>query len=133
MKVIFCRSRKIGSVLIRAVTFSKWSHVALMFSGDMVLEATWPRVRITSLEEVIRTHDAFEIRNLDIEPDMIKWGLQQVGKPYDISGLFAVLMPYRKWVSDDKWFCSELLAAMTGEFFEAGRVSPQMLYLVSTK
>lgn len=131
MKVIFCRSRKIGSVLIRLFTFSKWSHVALILPDGRVLEAVYPKVRLTTVEEVISTHDAFEIRSLDIEPEMVEWGLRQVGKPYDIWGLFAVLMPYRKWMQDGKWFCSELLAAMTGKFTEAVRVSPQVLYLVS--
>ena len=35
------------------------------------------------------------------------------------------------WDTDDKWFCSELIAHSTGRFFDVGRVTPQMLYLIS--
>lgn len=133
MKVIFCRSHLPGSYLIRLVTLSKWSHCALVIKDNVCLEATYPQVRLTTLEEIKRTHSSWEIRELDIEPDMLDWGVQQVGKPYDISGLLGFFQPNRKWQKDDKWFCSELLAAMTGFFQEDGRVTPQMLLLISKK
>ena len=131
MRVIFCRSSKIGSWLIRALTFSKWSHVALVIGPNAVIEATWPNVRLSTITELISTHTVCEMRELPITADQAQWVHSQIGKPYDLGALFAVLMPYRAWTTDDKWFCSELIASATGLFIETCRVSPQMLYLLS--
>jgi uncharacterized protein YycO len=131
MKVIFCRSWLPGSVLIRMLTFSKWSHVAVVTNGGVVIEAVWPRVRINTLEKLRSTHRVCEEREIDIPAESVNWLYLQVGKPYDISALFAVLIPWRKWDEDDKWFCSELVARAMGLFEESNRVSPQTLYLLS--
>jgi uncharacterized protein YycO len=134
MKVIFCRSWLPGSLLIRALTFSKWAHVAVVCPDGAVLEATWPHgVRWSTLGALLATHSSFEERTLPITPEAFAWLRAQVGKPYDISALFAVLNPWRDWQEDDKWFCSELIGRATGLFEDASRVSPQTLYLVSKK
>jgi hypothetical protein len=131
MKVIFCRSHLPGSYAIRALTFSRWSHVALILPDGRVLEATWPKVQPTTVEAVIAAHSAYEIRELGIPEHRIPWLLDQVGKYYDLGALAMYLNPWRDWTENDRWFCSELLAAAMDLFNEAGRVSPQMLYLVS--
>ena len=48
MKVLFCTSNKIGAVLIRGVTWSKWSHVAILLGDGTVVEAVYPKVRRVS-------------------------------------------------------------------------------------
>ena len=48
MRVLFCTSKLPGAAIIRAVTWSDWSHVAII-DGEEVIEATWPAVRITPL------------------------------------------------------------------------------------
>lgn len=133
MKVAFCRSNRLGSWLIRLLTFSKWSHVAVVFGQDdtSAIEAAVPRVRFTTLDKLRRTHTTVEVRELDITPAAVLWMVAQVGKPYDFWALFAVVMPWRDWMEDDKWFCSELIARATGLFEDATRVTPQMLYLLS--
>lgn len=128
MKILFSRSRLPGSYLIRWLTFSQWSHVALLMDNGDVIEATWPKVRKSNIKEFVRAHPDFVIRYLDGDEDRV---LSQIGKDYDISGLFMFLNPWRDWTTDDKWFCSELIAYATGLFTENSRVSPQMLYLVS--
>lgn len=45
MRVLFCTSKLPGAVLIRAITWSDWSHVALI-DGEEAIEATWPAVRV---------------------------------------------------------------------------------------
>ena len=131
MRVLFCRSRAIGSVLIRALTFSRWSHVAVCINDTEAIEATWRYVRRVPIAQIVAHHSTSEYRELPLAKDAVPFLLAQVGKHYDLSALFAVLMPYRNWATDDKWFCSELVAAATELFTEANRVSPQMLYLLS--
>ena len=48
MRVLLCTTDKIGSRIIRAVTWSRWSHAAII-DGDEIIEAVWPRVRVSSL------------------------------------------------------------------------------------
>ncbi len=55
MRVLFCTSKLPGAALIRAVTWSDWSHVAIV-DGEEVIEATWPAVRVVPLAEVIAKH-----------------------------------------------------------------------------
>jgi len=110
MRVLFCTSKLPGAVLIRAVTWSQWSHVALV-DGDEVIEATWPAVRVAPLAEVIAKHSAHVIVDLPCHSPakVIKAARSQVGKPYDLTALFGLLVR-RDWQEDDSWFCSELVA-----------------------
>jgi hypothetical protein len=109
------------------MTFSKWSHVGLVLP-DVVVEATWPCVKATPIAEFLAKHPDREFRTLEGAPEVV---MQEIGKPYDVSGLFMLLNPWRDWNTDDKWFCSELIASATNLFTESSRVTPQMLYLVS--
>lgn len=138
MKVLFCRSNAVGSWLIRLITWSEWSHVALLVDEDTAIEATWPRVREVALEEILAHHT----ENLTVElpchnpAAAIKWAREQVGKPYDAWALVGFLL-HRDWTEPWEWFCSELVA----QAFEEGRsplfrpeavfrVTPQMLWML---
>ena len=111
MKVLFCTSNKIGSVLIRGVTWSKWSHVALLLDDGTAIEAVWPKVRRVSAEEIIKNHSSYEIVDFQGFDDqkIIDAAMSQLGKPYDITALFG-LLAHRDWQETDSWFCSELVA-----------------------
>jgi uncharacterized protein YycO len=138
MRVLFCTSKLPGAVLIRAVTWSDWSHVALV-DGDEVIEATWPAVRVTPLADVIAKHAAHVIIDLPcLCPEAaIAAARGQVGKPYDLTALFGLLM-HRDWQEDDSWFCSELVAWV---FAQGGtplfrpeamhRITPQHLWMLA--
>lgn len=139
MTLIFCRSNTVGSWLIRLLTFSKWSHVAVVRPDGRAVEAVWPCVRITPLHDILRKHDHTELRTFG--PFTNPYGMPekpdrfdveaQLGKPYDVFGVLMFVNPWRRWRQDDKWFCSELIAQATEMFDECDRVSPQMLYLLS--
>lgn len=138
MRVLFCTSKLPGAVLIRAVTWSQWSHVALI-DGEEVIEATWPAVRIAPLSDVIAKHSAHTIVDLPCQSagEIIKAARSQVGKPYDLTALFGVLM-HRNWQESGSWFCSELVA---WAFAQGGsplfrpdslhRVTPQHLWMLA--
>ena len=113
MIVLFCRSKTISSWLIRQFTWSDYSHVAILEpDGDHVIEARWPEVRMCHLADVIS--DNHVVTAVDIpcaDPQSaILWAWNQVGKPYDLLALFAFLFHRRNWISEGKWFCSELVA-----------------------
>lgn len=138
MRVLFCTSQLPGAVLIRGVTWSDWSHVALV-DGDDAIEATWPVVRVVSLAEVIAAHSAHVIVDLPCRDPAaaIAAARAQAGKPYDLTALFGLLM-HRDWQEDDRWFCSELVA---WAFAQGGtplfrpeamhRITPQHLWMLS--
>ena len=138
VKLLFCTSQKIGAVAIRAVTWSKYSHVALL-DGDEVIEATWPAVRVAPLAEVIAAHSAHVIVDLPCHSpaEVIKAARSQVGKPYDWKALVGFLM-HRDWEDPHAWFCSEIVPWAIHQSGHAlfrpsvmRRVTPQHLWMVS--
>ena len=62
-----------------------------------------------------------------------KWINKQVGKKYDLLGIFGLWLK-RRWQDDDAWFCSELLVAGMHKFkivkvdSQPHRITPQMMY-----
>ena len=138
MRVLFCTSQLPGAVMIRAVTWSDWSHVALV-DGDEAIEATWPAVCVTPLADVIAKHSAHVIIDLPCRSsvEIIAAARSQVGKGYDLTALFG-LLARRDWQEPDKWFCSELVA---WAFSQGGsplfrpeamhRITPQHLWMLA--
>lgn len=140
MKLLFCRSNTIGSRLIRLVTWSDWSHVAIV-DGDEVIEAIWPRVRVAKLADVIVSHTELRIEDYPTPRDgeIVAAARSQIGKRYDLLGMLGIGL-HRDWQDDDAWWCSELPAwacAQAGvPFFRAEalhRVVPQHWWMLYPK
>lgn len=110
MKLAFCRSKTIGSWLIRKITWSHWSHVAIV-DGDEIIEATYPRVRVSSLDHLHFNHDEILIVEFptDKDRDIIAFARSQLGKRYDLIGILGLWL-HRDWQNEDQWWCSELPA-----------------------
>ena len=137
IKIFFSDSDKIGAKLIRAATWSEYSHVGLIdsvnntvidsrFSAGGVSEypidelySQYPRILVTALYDV--PHSAIDIART------------QIGKKYDWTALAGLWM-HRDWQRDDSWFCSELVAwccKVAGYPIinkQSGRVTPQDLF-----
>lgn len=138
MRVLFCTSKLPGAVLIRAITWSDWSHVALI-DGEEAIEATWPAVRVAPLSEIIAKHSDFVVVDIpcDDPAAVIAAARSQVGKPYDLTALLGLLVR-RDWQEADAWFCSELTA---WAFQQGGsplfrpealyRITPQHLWMIA--
>lgn len=138
MKILFCTSKLPGAALIRAVTWSDYSHVAII-DGDEAIEAVWPCVRVSPLADVIASHPEHVIADFPcLSPiDAIKAARSQVGKPYDLAGILGIGL-HRDWQETDSWFCSELVA---WAFVQGGtplfrpeamhRITPQHLWILS--
>lgn len=139
MKVLFCTSNLPGAVLIRGVTWSKWSHVALVLDDGTAIEATWPKVRRVALTDITSKHSKYVIIDIptDCDNQIIDAAMSQIGKPYDITALFGILV-HRSWSDTDSWFCSELVAwsfAQSGNSLfreeDVHRITPQNLWMLN--
>jgi len=138
MRIMFCTSDKIGARLIRAVTWSSFSHVCIL-DGDEAIEAVWPRVRCVPISEVIWSHTRYAIVDITCPDDAagIAWARAQIGKPYDLFGMIGLGLNHN-WQDDAKWWCSEHL---TGTVLAAGRqifregmmhrITPQHLWMLN--
>ena len=138
MQVLFCTSKLPGAAIIRAVTWSKWSHVALI-DGDNAIEAAWPRVRVRPLADVLADHPNYTIADIPCEDPnaVLNAARSQIGKPYDLTALLGLWL-HRDWQEDNKWFCSELLAWAFTQAREplfrtdaVKRITPQHMWMVS--
>jgi len=95
--------------LIRLVTFSKYSHCELVING--VSYSSSPRDGGVRLK-IIPFDDQWDI--IEIVGDGVKainFFNKNVGKKYDLWGAVKTVIPFVQ-NNSDKWFCSELIAAM---------------------
>lgn len=139
MKTVFCRSPNIGSLLLRTALWSSWSHCGIIlpdgsvvhadaYQGGVVHESwdkfSWARTRLSTKFIELPDDDAAH-----------KFALDQIGKPYDWSGVIGIGIR-RNWQADTAWFCSELVeaACVAGgrQRFENNiwRVNPQHSWMV---
>jgi hypothetical protein len=122
--VLLFRGRGLLSLIIRVITRSPYSHVGLLYSFEgrvYCVEAVGAGVRIILLSELLQHYDGgvdyFEVEASDKQRRRaVSFCFQQLGKIYDKPGIFrfaASLIFDRRAVSprDDRWFCSELVAA----------------------
>ena len=140
IRVVFCRSNRMRSWIIRAITWSAWSHVALV-DGDEAIEAVWPGVRAAPLSNVLEHYAAHAFADLPCADPAaaLQAARSQIGRPYDWKALVGFLL-HRDWEDERAWFCSELVA---WAIHQAGkplfrvsvlrRVTPQHLWMVSSE
>lgn len=111
VSVVFCRNKKIGSLLIRLFTWSRWSHCAII-NDQSVIEARMPLgVVVRPLSDFIKDYSSYEVVKFKVESKskVISAALSQKGKPYDYMAIIGILFK-RDWQNKSKWFCSELVA-----------------------
>jgi len=117
MIVLHSRSATIPSATVRFMTWSEFSHVAVLTPSGTVLEAVFPRVReVPLIQYLAEQGETWAVDRPCADPvAALAWGRSQIGKRYDLLALVGVAV-HRDWHRDDRWFCSEFMAAM----FEKG-------------
>lgn len=139
MKLIFGASRMPGSLLLQFFTFSRWSHVGIVYDG-LVIEARFPRVRMTTVAEFQSHYQRWEFAELPCQDEAAAeaYARSRIGRLYDLGGLLAFPFQHRAWESSSRDFCSELpirAAAAGGTRYvrdgSLGRVTPGVLYDIS--
>ena len=134
IRLLFSTSHHPMSAVIRACTWSKWSHVALV-AGPCAIEAVTTGVRkVPVLEAMDRAKRAAVVELPCRDPRaVIAAAESQLGKPYDFTAIVGLGL-HRDWQEDDRWFCSELVAWAFAEAgtplfrTEAWRITPQDIY-----
>lgn len=102
------------SSLIRWRTGSRFNHCDFVLPDGTLLGAV-PGVGVT--RHSVGAEKAFALYEVEIE-NGYEYAISQMRKPYDFGAIVGLGLPFpRNWQSDDKWFCSELLAA---SLFKAG-------------
>jgi len=139
VSLLFSTSGHPMSAVIRACTWSSWSHVALI-DGDEVIEASAPAGvrRFPVVQAIDHARKAVIVDLSCRDPQaVIAAAASQIGKPYDYTAIVGLGL-HRDWQEDDAWFCSELVAwsfQHAGEpLFRAEclrRVTPQHLWMLS--
>lgn len=139
VRVLFSRRRLPGSLAIRLVTWSQWSHVEII-DGDQVIGANMVGgVSLTPLRKRLEVSSLVAVVDFPCADPaaVIAAARSQLGKGYDYFGLLGILARQRNWQSTEDWFCSELVA---WAFAEAGyplfrvelgsRIVPQHLWML---
>lgn len=95
---------------IRLKTSSEYSHVDFVLPDGLFLGALpMPGVCIHKHEQPKEAFFGLELTEEQIT-QVLAFAKSQVGKLYDYSGIIG-FAAHRDWQEDDRWFCSELVAA----------------------
>ncbi len=145
VRVLFTRRHHPGSLAIRLVTWSAWSHVDLLLdepgAAARLVGAVAPSGVIETPMSIRLAHASraaiveFPVRNPQAVLDA---ALGQIGRPYDWLGCAGIALRNRDWQEPDSWFCSELVAYAFGQAGEplfredmVSRVTPQHLWMLA--
>lgn len=139
INLLFCTNpRNPLSWVIRAGSWSKWSHVAIIDGDDVIEAVAIDGVVVTPLADRKASDPTWQIVTLPCaKPDaVISAARSQLGKPYDYTGVLGIGL-HRDWQQTNRWFCSELVAWAFEQggspLFRAGasrRVTPQDVWMV---
>ncbi len=140
MQAVFCRRRKLGSVLLRTALWSSWSHCGIVTPEDTVIEAAaFHGVRERPLAQFLADVSRYSVKTIALPDDAraIAFARAQIGKPYDWAGVIGLGLRRDDWQADSAWFCSELVeaAAAAGRrqrfVAQVWRVTPQHSWMVA--
>lgn len=138
MKIGLYRHTGFISWLIKCQTRSEYSHSSLLFSDNVLIEATSPKVRKIENPAPDLKCDWFTV---DCSPEqeaaIRQFAEAQIGKPYDLTMVIRfVTRQQESRKSKGAWFCSELVFAAVQKCginlldrIEPWAVSPEILSL----
>lgn len=134
MIVHFVRDKSLVSRVIRFMTLSEFSHVAVQISGDIWEARMSEGVERTTLYEFRERHPVTVTRQVWVDTACAtNWLNRQVRKRYDWGGLFGFIAQ-RDWQNQQAWFCSELAAGViahcgnSARKLRTDRVTPRDLF-----
>ncbi|MGH8073653.1 MAG: YiiX/YebB-like N1pC/P60 family cysteine hydrolase [Lysobacter sp.] len=136
VRVVFSRRHHIGTVLLRAFLWSRWSHCAIVDADEVVEATAMHGVQCRPLAALLAESSEYEIVEFPARDPakVIAAARAQIGAGYDWLGVLGIGFR-RRWQGADTWFCSELVAHAfhaAGEPLvrvDAWRITPRDLYL----
>lgn len=139
VQLLFTRRRLIGSLLIRGVTWSAFSHVEIVL-GDQVIGANMiTGVGLVPLKERLEKSSYAALVNVPCQDAQAvkRMAMSMIGASYDYWGLLGIVLHSDRFDSKARFFCSEFVA---WAFEKAGtplirpeitgRVTPQHLWML---
>lgn len=138
VSLLFTRRHHPGSVIVRAGTWSAWSHVDLIDGTTLLGAAAFEGVQRTSMAARVSKASRAAIMTIPCESagTVLAAARSQIGAGYDWLGTFGIALR-RDWQEPDRWFCSELVAfafQMAGHpLFRADalpRITPQHIWML---
>lgn len=121
-QIVLCKNRSLGSLFLRFVMWSRWSHSALYDAEQgVVYDSTLLQggVKARPADQFFAHYTSFEFRDLEVSDENAQiarnWLAAQVGKRYDWTALVGFLF-HRDWQEPDSWFCSELTETFRATF-----------------
>lgn len=109
IRMMFTNSKTPMSPLIRAVTWSDFSHCVVLIDDDTIIHSDFHGVRIEPIKDLQNRSKNWMIVEYECERpnDVIEACKSQLGKPYDFTGLFGIILRDVDLQDDSKWWCSE--------------------------
>lgn len=138
IQVVFSKRVHPGSYLIRAVTWSEWSHCELLLPDGRLLGAAAPHgVGYDTMDNRLSIASAAAVMRFPGDADAaVRFATEQLGKPYDFKGVVGIGL-HRDWEEDSSWWCSEFVgkALLEGGFMpyraeSIRRMTPQHLWML---
>lgn len=114
LRILFTTSKLPLSPLIKLVTWSKYSHIAIIINDKWVMHSDFNGVHIEPLEDLLgrsKTYMIAEYECIDSQA-MIDEGIKLLGRPYDYGALIGILIRRIELQDDSKYVCSEFPAAL---------------------
>lgn len=133
MKVILSKSNTVSSWAIRAFTWSSWSHCGIL-DGEYVIESTAKDgVVRTHFDDFIAKYSSHKIITVPHKDGYKERLVEHLGKGYDWGAIYGLVLR-SDWSNYNKWFCSELVAYVSGVFRKDAtkRVTPQHIYMIGS-
>lgn len=134
MELLFINRPTLACYAIRALTASRWSHVACRIDGWVYESRAATGVQRVSIVAAIQDSQEVAIARVDCNERLARKFLEaQLGRPYDWSAVWS-WFGSRDWQENDCWFCSELVAAACAAgnrrvvYAETARVTPGMIW-----
>jgi hypothetical protein len=138
VQLLFTRRSLVGSLLIRCITWSAFSHVEIVV-GDQVIGANmFGGVTLTPLKErLAKSSYAALVKMPCSDAQKVKEAaLSKLGAGYDYVGLLGIMLHSKRLQSKDCFFCSEFVAWAFSQGgtpllrAELARVTPQHLWML---
>lgn len=113
LRFIFTNSYLPLSPVIRFVTWSKYSHMAIVINDKYITHSDFNGVHIEPLEELMNRSKSWMIAEYqcDNPQSVIDNCLTFLGKPYDYGALIGIAIRRIELQDDSKYVCSEYPAA----------------------
>lgn len=138
VQLLFTRRRLIGSLLIRGVTWSAFSHVEIVVGDQVIGASMFGGVVLTPLKERLSKASYAALVDMPCaDANAVKaTALSKLGAGYDYVGLLGILF-HASWLQvKGRFFCSEFVAWAFSQGgtpllrAELARVTPQHLWML---